>query len=107
MRNAGITRTVAACAIVGLPPLSTDRATAAIQVRETLDLLWPGRFDDMAPLRDDESLGAEGLGLDSIEIVELVLACQARAGLHADRAEELLDAGLPTIGDLVAHLAHT
>jgi acyl carrier protein len=87
--------------------LSTERASAAAYVREALDFLWPGRFDDAIPLRNEESLGASGLGLDSIEIVELVLACQSQAGLHADRAEELLDSGPLTIGGLIAHLAQT
>jgi acyl carrier protein len=87
--------------------LDTERASAAAHVREALDSLWPGRFDDAARLPNDERLGAGGLGLDSIEIVELVLACQSRAGLHADRAEELLDSGPLTVGGLIAHLAQT
>jgi acyl carrier protein len=87
--------------------LSTERASAAAHVREALDFLWPERFDDATRLRDEEPLGAGGLGLDSIEIVELVLACQSRAGLDADRAEELLDSGPLTIGRLIAHLAQT
>ena len=87
--------------------MNNERVTAAAHVRDAVDLLWPGRFDEATPLRDEESLGAGGLDLDSIEIVELVLSCQTRAGLHADRAEELLDSGPLTIGALIAHLAQT
>jgi acyl carrier protein len=70
-----------------------------------LESLWPGRFGEATPLRDDEALGAEGLGLDSIEIVELVLVCQQRVGLPADRADELLETGPLTVGGLIDHLA--
>jgi acyl carrier protein len=85
--------------------LSTDRASAAAQINDVLDVLWPGRFGDATTLREEESLASDGLGLDSIEIVELVLECQSRAGVPADRAEELLEAGPLTIGGLVDHLA--
>lgn len=50
------------------------------------------------------NLGKDGLGLDSIEIVELVLECENRAG-REDGIEELLDGGAVSIGRLIAHLA--
>jgi acyl carrier protein len=84
--------------------LATERASAAARIHEVLNLLWPGRFGDVTKLPDEESLASDGLGLDSIEIVELVLACQSRAGVPADRAEELLEAGPLTIGGLIDHL---
>jgi hypothetical protein len=50
---------------------------------------------------DDLPLGAGGLGLDSIAMVELLLDCEARFG---GRATDLL-AGEPlTVGRLIAHL---
>src|SRR3954462_3740129 len=88
-------------ACVALPPLSTERESAASQVHEVLDLLWPGRCGKAAALRGDEPLGTEGLRLDSIEIVELVLECQLRAGVPADRTEDLLDGGPLTVGALI------
>ena len=51
------------------------------------------------------SLGEGGLGLDSIEIVELILLCEERAGIAISRAEELLETGPLTIASLIAHLA--
>jgi acyl carrier protein len=53
-------------------------------------------------LPDSLRLGAGGLGLDSIAMVELLLDCERRFGLTA--AAELL-AGAPlTVGRLVAHV---
>ncbi len=54
-----------------------------------------------AVLPDDLRLGAGGLGLDSIALVELLLDCERRFGLAG--VAELL-AGPPlTVGLLVAH----
>jgi acyl carrier protein len=53
------------------------------------------------PLPADLPLGAGGLGLDSIAMVELLLDCETRFG---GRATDLL-AGPPlTVGRLLAHL---
>ena len=72
-------------------------------MHEILDSLWPGRFGhDLPPL--DVPLGEGGLGLDSIEIVELVLNCEERAGLPPGQAEALLEEGVPTVGRLIEHL---
>jgi acyl carrier protein len=80
-----------------------DRADIAATVRELLVVRWPGRFQRVH-LGDDVSLGERGLGLDSIEIVELLLELDERPG-NSTRAEELLDAGPISIGRLIDHLA--
>jgi hypothetical protein len=72
-------------------------------VHEALDELWPGRFGAEA-LSGDVSLGHDGLGLDSIELVELVIECQERVGLPTSEAVGLLEAGPLTLGRLIDHL---
>jgi acyl carrier protein len=82
------------------------RADASAIVHDALRTLWPGRFDAEA-LAEDVSLGSDGLGLDSIEIVELLLECEDRLG-NGSRAEELLEEGGPVrIGTLIDHLARS
>jgi acyl carrier protein len=51
-------------------------------VRQLILSSWPQRF---APeqLHDGPALGDDGLGLDSVEIAELVLACEERSGRRA------------------------
>jgi acyl carrier protein len=80
----------------------TDCATIAATVRETLLRQWPGRFEP-DQLGNETSLGAEGLGLDSIEIVELLLVCEESCGDFM--ADELLGGGPITIRRLVDHFA--
>ena len=80
-----------------------DRAHASATVYEALESLWPGRFDDQA-LSDDASLGNDGLGLDSIEIVELLLECEERLG-NGSWVDEVLETGPVRIGSLIEHLA--
>jgi acyl carrier protein len=67
---------------------------------------WPGRFrgDQLA---DEVSLGEGGLGLDSIEIVELLLECEERVGYVNGNgsSQEVLDAGPITIGRLIDHVS--
>ena len=82
-----------------------DRAHTASTVYELLAMRWSGRFGP-DQLQDDVSLGAEGLGLDSIEIVELVLDCEDRIGRSKD-AEELLGTGPVSIGRLIDHFARS
>jgi hypothetical protein len=80
-------------------------ANTSETVYEILATRWPGRFAP-AELSDDASLGEGGLGLDSIEIVELLLDCEEIVGgLDDGRAEQLLEAGPVTIGRLIDHLA--
>jgi acyl carrier protein len=52
--------------------------------------------------RDDLPIGAEGVGLDSIAVVELLLECGERFGVPAP--VELLAEGPLTFGALVARL---
>jgi acyl carrier protein len=60
--------------------------------------LAQGRSD----LPDDLRLGAGGLGLDSIALVELLLECEERFGLP--RSTGLLESDEPlTVGRLLAH----
>jgi acyl carrier protein len=80
-----------------------DRTQTAASVYEILVERWPGRFGN-GRLADGVSLGEAGLGLDSIEIVELVLDCEhrlARPGV----ADTLLDAGPISLGRLIDRLA--
>jgi acyl carrier protein len=80
-----------------------DRTLVASTVYDTLTALWPGRFEGHA-IGEQESLGSDGIGLDSIEIVELLLACEERLG-NGWRADELLESGPIRIGSLIDHLA--
>jgi acyl carrier protein len=79
-----------------------DRAQTAAAVYEIIGNGWPGRFSD-EQLADHVSLGEDGLGLDSIEIVELLLACEEHVG--GTSTDELLGAGPVSIGRLIDHLA--
>jgi acyl carrier protein len=71
-------------------------------VREIILGNWPQRFEP-GELGDEVPLGEEGLGLDSVEIVEVVLACEERCGRVA--TEELFAGSPLTISLLVDHLA--
>jgi acyl carrier protein len=53
-----------------------------------------------AGLRDETHLDREGLGLDSIEIVEVLLSCEERYGKPV---EALLDGAPLTFGRVVDH----
>jgi acyl carrier protein len=81
-----------------------DRSETAGIVRDAIAKLWPDRFDERQ-LGESVSLGDGGLGLDSIEIVELVLDSAERVGVRGYDADELLDAGPVTLGRLIDHLA--
>jgi acyl carrier protein len=50
---------------------------------------------------DDAPLGEDGLGLDSISIADVLLACEDRFGTPA---RELLGVGALTVGRLIEHL---
>jgi acyl carrier protein len=80
-----------------------NRPEIAAAVYRVLVTRWPGRFvrDQLA---DDVSLGSDGLGLDSIEIVEVLLACDQDAAAGTVRVEELLENGPITVGRLIDHL---
>ncbi len=79
-----------------------DRAETAGVVYEALASLWPGRFEGR--IGEDVPLGEDGLGLDSIEIVELLLACEERLGMSSVAAGAPLDSGPADVGRLIDHL---
>ena len=81
-----------------------ERAKTVAAVRDSLASLWPGRFDERH-LGEGVSLGESGLGLDSVEIVELVLESGERLGIPGYDADALLAADPVTIGLLIDHLA--
>jgi acyl carrier protein len=79
-----------------------DRAQVSETIRGILLARWPGRFH-MNELTDDVSLGEQGLGLDSIEVVEILFACEEQCeGLST---EELLASGPVAVGQLIDHFA--
>lgn len=82
----------------------TDRHDIAGAVRDAFAALWPGRFD-ASELAEDVSLGKDGLGLDSIDIVELALACEERVGQRGYDVDALLESRPVTIGRVIDHLA--
>lgn len=67
-------------------------------LREIILTSWPHRFSP-EQLGDDVSLGSDGLGLDSVEVAEVLLACEERCGMAA--TEELF-AIVPLTIDRVA-----
>lgn len=78
----------------------TADATAE-KLRELLRAVSPvaaGRTE----FPEELPLGAGGLGLDSIAVVELLLACEQRFGVPPDA--ELLAGAPVTLGRLLAHL---
>ena len=81
-----------------------DRLLIASAVRAILLDRWPGRFADDV-LGEHLSLGDEGLGLDSIDIVEVLFACEEQFD-GSRSAEELLSRGAPiTLGGVIDHFA--
>jgi acyl carrier protein len=73
----------------------------AAMVREIILTRWPGRF---APelLGENVPLGDDGLDLDSIEVVEVVVACEDLLGVEA-LDEQLVRQEPLTISGMVAH----
>jgi acyl carrier protein len=69
-----------------------------------LDILLatcPGRVS-RAGLREETQLGDDGLGLDSIEIVEVLLGCEDHYGISV---HTLFDGAPLTFGRVVSHFA--
>lgn len=77
-----------------------DRARTATAVHDLLHARWPDRFREIE-LHDDLSLGEDGLGLDSIDIVEFLLGCEEE--LDGRTTEDLLTAGPVTLGRVIDH----
>jgi acyl carrier protein len=79
-----------------------DRPHVGAVIRETILTTWPHRFTGV-PLEDAVSLGEEGLGLDSVEIAELLLTCEDRCGVVV--SEELFTVPTLTIERVIEHFA--
>jgi acyl carrier protein len=80
--------------------MNSERAVAA-------DVRWLIRMKATPGLRagdlpEDLSLGSNGLGLDSIALVELLLACEEHFSLPFPAA--LIDRAPLTIGHLIEHV---
>jgi acyl carrier protein len=78
-----------------------DRAGVARFVLDALGTICPGRVDATG-LPDDTPLGSDGLGLDSVEVVEVLLACEDRYAIAVD---DLLEGPPLTFGSVVDHFA--
>jgi acyl carrier protein len=74
----------------------------ADDIREIIVATWPHRFG-YDELRDDVSLGEDGIGLDSVEVAELVFACEEHYGRAA--TEELFATVPLTIERVADHFA--
>jgi acetyltransferase-like isoleucine patch superfamily enzyme/acyl carrier protein len=74
-------------------------------IRESLRGLllsrWPGRFS-IDQVADDVTFDDDGLGLDSVEVVEFVLECEERFGVRV--ANELVADGALTIDRLAERI---
>jgi acyl carrier protein len=79
-----------------------DRPQVAASIREILVTSWPHRFE-FDGLPDDLSLGEDGLGLDSVELAEVVLTCEEAFGRPA--TEELFATVTLTIAQVADHFA--
>lgn len=79
-----------------------DRVQTVIAVRQIITERWPQRFEP-DHLEEDRVLGADGLGLDSIEIAEVVLACEDLGVVAA--TPELFAPGPLTIERLAEHFS--
>lgn len=71
-------------------------------IRQIILTAWPQRFAD-GELTDDVSLGEEGLGLDSVEVVEVVMACEELFGRVA--TPTLFETAPLTIERMADHFA--
>jgi acyl carrier protein len=85
----------------GYPRRVNDEADVAAVVLDILAMTCPGRVSGV-DLRDETHLGSTGLGLDSIEIVEVLLGCEEHYGTPV---EMLLDGAPLTLGRVVKHFA--
>lgn len=64
--------------------------------------IWPGRFE-AGSLQPEVILGEGGLGLDSVEIAELLIACEDQLGARIE--EDLLEFQPLTISALAVRCA--
>ena len=84
--------------------LASIESKAADTVRNVILSTWPRRFTH-EQLADDQALGAEGLGLDSVEVAELIIACEQACGREGPG--ELMTSARLTIGSVIADLGST
>ncbi len=76
---------------------------SAGELRQRVEALIRGRLPSTRAthrIPDELSLGAEGIGLDSIAMVELLIECETEFGITIPPG--LLDPGSLTVGALVA-----
>lgn len=78
-----------------------DRTGVARFVLDILVVVCPDRVSGAGP-RDETHLGSEGLGLDSIEITEVLLGCEEHYGIPV---ETLFEGAPLTFGRVVDHFA--
>ena len=65
------------------------------EVHDILMAIWPARFASDKP-EDETPLGEDGIGLDSVEIAEFLMACEDRSGVGI--TEELFAVPSLTVG---------
>ena len=82
-----------------MPCTVSPRVSASAVVIETIHELHPGG----ATIDPGTELGAGGLGLDSIQVLELVLNLEARLGARF-RNEDLDEDALRTVGGLITYV---
>lgn len=76
----------------------SELANTASDVRAVIRRHVPFGADRDLP--DDLALGSEGLGLDSVAVVELLLACEQACGVRL--APDVFEGTAVTVGSLVA-----
>jgi acyl carrier protein len=78
------------------PPVTADRADRLVRrvIAARAPLRWRG-----LPLPDELPLGGDGLGLDSVSMVELLLECEEALGFSVPDA--IFDEGPLSVGRLV------
>lgn len=79
-----------------------DLSTIGAAVSQIIATAWPQRFEPAA-LGEDVPLGEEGLGLDSVEVVEVILACEERFGRRS--TDELFAVAPLTVGRIAEFFA--
>jgi acyl carrier protein len=80
---------------VAMPRAGVERANEIRQVlRPFLPLAWRER-----ELPDRTPLGAGGLGLDSVRLLEMTLECEVHFGIRVELEE--LRGPNPSLGDLI------
>ncbi len=79
---------------------AVSESRTAGDIAALIDKRWPNRFDGIG-LEGETVLGSDGLGLDSVEIAELLLMCEEESGIPL--SEALLSGGPLTIDRVATH----